>query len=210
MLRYLVVLAVGCGPQAVSKPTAPVPKPIAKPAGDANTPCFAGQPALKAGDIYKELEKHSSAWYIGSDDWPPARTYGTCTVDRGKVHEADGSLVAEISCGVRVARRGIVDDLGLQIGARGSEVIERKERGISWARMTPMRCVSNGPGQVRCSFDQPEGTNTDPNSYVVAGEIGELGKFDEMSEMVVLTGEAAITFFKEREIVEMLVSMWCH
>jgi hypothetical protein len=199
MLRWCVVgIFLGC-----SAPPAPKTNAAAKPAGDPNTPCFAGKPALRAGDIYKELEQHSSAWYLGlpDDKWPAARSYGTCTVDRGKVIEADGSLVAEISCGVRVARKGITDEIGLQIGARGHAVIEGKEKGLSWAKMTEMRCVSNGPDQVRCQFEQPEGTNTNPTSYVIAGSLG-----DEE----VLVGPAAVAFFREREILEMNVSMWCH
>ena len=161
------------------------------------TPCFPDKPPLAARTIYQELERDSAVWYLGKPDeeWPKPRTYGSCTVARGKITEADGSLVAELSCGVRVVRRGIVDEHGIEIGARGTDVIERVKSS------TPLRCLSNGPGQVRCTFDRTDDGDTDGNSYVVAGDMG-----DE----AMLHGDHALAYFRTKQIVEMLVSVWCH
>ena len=190
MIHVCVLALVACG--SAARPSPPPPPPQA-PSGGA--PCFAAKAELRAGDIYKELEQYSAAWYLGDEDkFPPPKQWGTCTVARGQIHDASGALVAELTCGLRVMSPRIVDQLGIEIGARGKDVLARSPNA------PPLQCVSNGDGHARCRFARPEGAETDGNSYVVRGEL----------DGDILTGDAANAFFADREIVEMLVSVWCH
>lgn len=180
MIQLLVAaLALGCGRGAVQQPT----------------PCFPGPP-LVAADMFKALEKYAWSLYLGPDEpAPPPTTYGSCKVDRNRVTSADGKLVAELGCGVRVLSPGILDDLGLQLGAHGQDVLDRKPKPVR-----PMTCMANGPDQVRCMFERGEDEDTDASWYVVAGSFaGD-----------VLTGPAASAYFAARPIVEIEVSVWCH
>ena len=189
MTRAGLLVFVACS--TASPRPAPPPQPT--PAPRTGAPCFPMKPELRAADIYKELEKYSAAWYLGAEDsFPPPKAWGTCTVERGQIFDANGKLVAELSCGVRVVSPRIVDELGITIGARGKDVLARNAG--------PLQCVANGADQVRCMLPRRDGADVDANSYVVRGELGE----------DVLTGDAANAFFAEREIVEMLVSVWCH
>jgi hypothetical protein len=151
---------------------------------------------MAAGDLWKDLEKYSWSLYLDPDEQPPPpTTYGSCRVERNKVTSATGTLVAELGCGVRVLVPGIRDSLGLELGATGKDVLDRKAKSL-----TPLTCLANGPDRVRCRFDRPEGSDTDLDWYVVAGQLGEDA----------LTGDAAKTFFASRTLVELDVSMWCH
>ena len=190
MIRILpLALLLGCSSSA-KEPMVAAPGPVAS-----TTPCFPGPP-LVATDIYKALEKYAWSLYLSEDEpAPPPTTYGTCKVDKNRVTSADGKLVAELGCGVRVLAPGILDDLGLQLGARGQDVLDRKPKPAH-----PMTCTANGPDQVRCMFGRGEDEDTDSTWYVVAGALAE----------DVLTGAAASTYFAARPIVEIEVSVWCH
>jgi hypothetical protein len=181
---------VACG-GAGSRPASPQPQPTSR----ADTPCISGPP-LAAADIHQKLERYAWSLYDGVDaEPPPPTTFGSCSVERNVVRAADGSVVAELGCGVRVLKRGIRDDLGLEIGAHGRDVLARKRRPLA-----PLTCLPNGPDQARCRFDRDEpDVDLDPSWYVVAGRLDET-----------LTGEAATAFFAPRELVELHVSMWCH
>lgn len=149
-----------------------------------------------ANELYKQLEAYSWSVYLGPDEAPPPpTTFGTCTVNRNIVRAADGTIVAELGCGVRVLAPGIVDDLGLQLGARGQDVLDRKPKPVQ-----PLVCTANGPDQVRCRFEREPDRDTDSSWYVLAGHLGE----------DVLTGEAAARWFGPARIVEIEVSVWCH
>ncbi len=146
--------------------------------------------------MWKTLEKYSWSVYLSeTDSAPPPTTYGTCKVNRNRVTAANGSLVAELGCGVRVVTKGIKDELGLEIGAVGKDVLARKPKPL-----TKLTCFGNGPGQARCQFERPDDNDTDSTSYVVAGTLGEDA----------VTGDAAIKFFSSRPLVELGVSIWCH
>jgi hypothetical protein len=201
-MHRLVWLLAACGtaappPISLPAPTDSAPRPVVL-GGRPDTPCFPGSRPLSAFDIHEQLEAHAWSMYLNPDEQQPLpRLWGLCRVEGNAIRDAAGELVAELHCGVRVVRRGITDGHGIEIGARGQDVLDSlRARGA----LTPMRCVSNGPDAVRCVFDRREGSETDPSSYVVAGELGE----------DVLTGEAATEFFAPRELTEMLVSVWCH
>lgn len=197
-----LVLVVACGAPDVrraSPPTAPRGAAPATPvASPSTTPCFPGPP-LAALDVYHRLEKYAWSLYASAEDEervPPATTFGSCTVDRNVVRAADGTVVAELGCGVRVLSRGILDDLGLQLGAHGQDVLDRKPKPVP-----PLVCTANGPSQVRCHFERPEDSDTDASWYVLAGSLGDAD---------VLEGERAVRWFSTATVVEIEVSVWCH
>ena len=78
----------------------------------------------------------------------------------------------------------------------------KHQRG--WRERQPskveLRCMANGPDQARCFFQPLTDTDTDPDAYVVAGQITE----------DILIGKPAEQFFAGRTIVELGVSIWCH
>ena len=158
------------------------------------TPCFPDQSVLQASTIYKDLEKFSWSVYAPATQAPMKGTFGTCTVEGGRVSAVDGSMVAELGCGVRFVKPRIVDDLGLQIGATGKDVLDRKPRP-----QQPLDCFPNGLAQTRCQFGRPPNSDTDGTMYVVAGSLDEP-----------ITGATARTFFGPRTIVEIHTSVWCH
>jgi hypothetical protein len=196
LLRPWIVLIglAGCGG---AEGPAPAPAPIAAPA--TTTPCVDGAP-LEADDLYRRFEKHSWFWAAGpEDDVPPAEPFGSCTVHQGKIIAADGAVVAELGCGVRILVPGIRDDAGLELGARGAEVLR------AWDAIPrgPLVCLGNGPDQTRCRFDRAsEDGDTDFTAYVVAGALP--------AGVDALSGADAEAFLAEREVVEISHSVWCH
>lgn len=191
MHRFLVLGLLACGATAAAPKAAKSVAPAMT-----NNPCFEGKPPIVASDLWKTLEKYSWSVYLSEDEQPPPpTTYGTCKVDRNKVTKPDGTLVAELGCGVRVLVPGVQDGLGLELGAKGNDVLARKPKP-----QPPMTCLANGPDHVRCHFERPEGSDTDSDWYVVAGQLGEDA----------LTGDAARTFFASRTLTEIDVSIWCH
>jgi len=160
----------------------------------APTPCFPDGPALRASAIYEKLETFSWSLYAAAGDIKPHGTFGSCTVAGNIVTDADGSTVAELGCGVRILTTGIVDDLGLEIGATGQDVLDRKPRP-----QQPLTCFPNGADQTRCMFDRPPDHDTDGTMYVVTGSLDEP-----------ITGAKAAKHFASRTIVEIHTSVWCH
>lgn len=196
-----LALVLACGaprePLRSTSTTAPPPVVVtaAPAASGAVTPCVPGPP-LVALDMYKQLEKYAWSLYLSADEEAPApTTFGSCTVNKNVVRAADGTVVAELGCGVRVLSPGIVDDLGLQLGARGQDVLDRKPKPVQ-----PLVCTANGPDQVRCHFERAADSDTDASWYVMAGRIGD----------DVLTGDAATRWFSTATVVEIEVSVWCH
>jgi len=193
------IAVAGCAashPGATPVATAPTTTTPAAtpPTASGATPCFPGGPALEALAVYQKFEQYAISVYE-PDSAPPKIAYGTCTVENSQIREADGRVVAELGCGLRVMTAGIVDDLGLQLGARGQDVLDRKPHPVP-----SLRCMANGPDQVRCMFDRREDEDTDATWYMVAGQLGEDA----------LTGAAATAYFGPRPLVEIYVSSWCH
>ncbi len=201
--RAAVLVAVaggGCAasapPGVARAPVAGAPGPTASPAASAaaGAPCTAG-PSLEASALYRRFERHAGWWSEG-DEAPPPEPFGTCTVHRGELRAADGGLVAGLGCGVTIHVPGIRDDLGLELGARGRDVLAR------WtAPRGRLVCIGNGPDQTRCRFDRADDGDPDHTAYVVAGGLGAVEA---------LAGAAAEAFFAPREIVEIWHSVWCH
>ena len=146
--------------------------------------------------MYKELEKYAMSWMMPDDERPPPEPWGSCTIADSKITAADGTAIAELSCGVRILVPGIKDDLGLELGtgARGQDVLDRVPDH------PPLSCWANGPTQSRCRFDRADDNDTDSSSYVVDGSFAGDA----------LTGADAVAFFAPRELVELDVSIWCH
>src|SRR5689334_13054279 len=114
MLRLSLLTIAACA----SAPHAPAPRMVAT----GGAPCFPDRAALDAPKVYEELEKYAWSLYASADDPPiPDGMYGTCKVSRNVVSAKDGTVVAELGCGVRILVPGIRDELGLQLGARGSD-----------------------------------------------------------------------------------------
>ncbi len=194
MYRLLALVAVaGCGSSS------PAPSPVVPSAPPASrVPCFPERTEpLVALDMYRQLEKHAMSWMMPDDERVPPEPYGTCQVASSQLRAADGTLVAELGCGVRILVPGIRDDLGLELGtgARGQDVLDRLP-----APTPPLTCWANGPDQTRCRPDRADDSDTDASSYVVAGSFAGDA----------LTGEEALAFFAPRPLVELDVSVWCH
>ncbi|HEU0036000.1 MAG TPA: hypothetical protein VFQ53_35555 [Kofleriaceae bacterium] len=160
-----------------------------------STPCFPERTSLSASAMFKTLEKFAWSLYDTGDAPPPKGSYGTCTVEKNVVRDASGKTVAELGCGVRIVVPGIHNDLGIEVGARGRDVLASPKRP-----KTPLVCRGNGEGQTWCRFDRLPDTDTDLDGYVLAGELGE----------EVLTGKRALAWFRDHRIVEIHTSVWCH
>jgi hypothetical protein len=182
----ILALAAACG----RAPSAPAPAPVPSAAGGA--PCFPDRSALDAAAVYAALDQYLPSY--AADEPAKRGTYGTCTVADGQIRTADGALVGELGCGLRILVPRIRDDLGLELGALGEDVLAKKP-----APVPALRCFANGADQARCSFDRAEGEDTDATAYVVGGSPGDG-----------LSGDAAVAFFAPRPVVEIHFSVWCH
>jgi hypothetical protein len=198
MRRALVLVLVASGVSAETRAEPHAKPATAKPAR-ASTPCFPAQKKpLVALEIHKKLASHVTSLHDSKDESVKAVAYGTCKLTGNELREADGSLVGELGCGMRVVRRGIADGLGIQVGAHGRDVIARKPKPLP-----ALTCTSNGEDQAICRFatGAHSATSVDahPDAYVVRGGLDD-----------VVTGADALAFFGQREIAEILVSFWCH
>src|SRR5262245_24793882 len=143
----LVVLACG---GSTSTPT-PQPPPVvalpdASPTTSGGAPCQPQRDVLIATEVYKQLE--SMIPIMGEETKSKRGTFGTCSVVDGKILTADNKLVGELGCGLRILVPGIRDDLGLELGATGADVLAKKKQPVP-----TLRCLPNGPDQARCMFD---------------------------------------------------------
>ncbi|MBK9030728.1 MAG: hypothetical protein IPL61_05210 [Myxococcales bacterium] len=190
----LVAWLAACGGAAVAPVAEAVPP---APAPASVTPCFPDRPPLDAGDLLRQLEQHAWWWAQDEAELPPPEAFGTCTVHRGQIHSADGVVVAELGCGVQIFVPGIHDEVGIELGARGADVMAR------WtAPHGPMLCTGDGPDQARCGYERPEDGDTDLTRYVVAGALPP--------DVDALTGADAEVFFAPRRVVQIHYSGWCH
>ena len=198
ILTLLVVTLAGprSVPLAAIQPPLPERAHVApRVAGRPPTPCFPKAASLAAVDIHKKLQRYADSIYTDADVPLPPGKFGSCTITRNILRDEDGKVVAELGCGVRVLSRGIHDQLGIGIGARGLVVIDRMP-----ASEMVLTCLANGPDQVRCRYNRAPDSDVDQNDYAVAGSLGE----------DILTGKAARSFFAPRRVVELLDNVWCH
>lgn len=180
----LIATSLGCGGGGS--------RPAGAPAA-AGAPCFPDREVLIATEVYKALQNYLPR--LDEGEVTPSGTFGTCTVSDGAIRTADGVLVGELGCGLRILVPKIKDELGLELGALGADVLARKAVPVP-----ALRCLPNGPDQVRCTFERGEDDQNDATAYVVAGTLVDTG----------LIGEPATRFFATRRIVEIDHSAWCH
>jgi len=189
-----LITMLGCGgpsPRAsATASSAPSPPPPGA------SPCFPAGPALDAVALHQQFERY---WKFVNPSPPPPTRLGACQVQAGEwageLRAADGTLLAEISCGVRILVPGIRDELGLEVGGRGQDVLDRKP-----APQTELLCLGNGPDQLRCEFARRDDSDVDGTSYVIAGTLGD----------DVLRGEAARQRLAAATLLEIHYSAWCH
>jgi hypothetical protein len=183
----LVILGGCCG-----GPPAASPAPVARPM--VRAPCFPDRPILVASHVFRDLEEYALEFGQVRPGHQHGR-YGECTVDDGRVRTPGGVEVAELHCGIQVKAPGLVDHLGLQIGATAEEVLAGHPRAAE-----RILCAEDGPGRTRCWFEEVDDL-PDLTHYIVDGVIGG----DNVSR-----GAPALAFFRTRRIVEMQVRMYCH
>ncbi|HEY5923808.1 MAG TPA: hypothetical protein VIV11_19135, partial [Kofleriaceae bacterium] len=145
-------------------------------------PCFANRDVLVGSEVWSDLDHYA----IGmSSEEPASGTYGTCTIKNGQLRDAHGTLVAEIHCGITVYVPGILDHLGFEIGARGSDIAAEHatQDAICWHDFRDDDVAKH----TRCSF-------SDGSHYSVAGVAAA------MPEHGPLRGAAARGFFTSRTV----------
>lgn len=177
---------------------APAPEPervaIAAPRAriaGRRAPCFAHRDVLVASEVFQDLVAYSL--YMGADTKPPPkRRYGTCTVEAGKLTDARGTLIAEIHCGLTVHVRGVIDDLGFEVGASGKDIAAERV------------------GEVMCF-----GYESSAECYVRRDESDEPAASYRIAVVVttddgVLTGKDARGALEANRIVSFTERMYCH
>lgn len=196
-LVWLVAVA-GCASHA-ARPTSHAAHATAR----ATTPCQPDRPPLDAEQVFHQLEQYSAYDHAWRDDETPSGTFGTCTIDRGVIRDRAGVEIAELHCGITVKAPGWIDHLGLQVGARGQDVIDR-ERAHG-----DLVCVSDGPERSRCWFSGAGDDEqlTEADQYTVDGDVMAAAGAGDASEV---TGAPALAFFAPRTIVELTRRVYCH
>jgi hypothetical protein len=155
-------------------------------------PCFANRDVLVGAEIWHDLTQYAVG--MSSDD-PPRGTYGTCTIEHGQLRDARGTLLAELHCGITVYAPGIIDDLGFEIGARGSAIAAEYPTH-------DMLCWGDDDTHTRCWFQTGDGE--EPGShYIVAGVL-------DKDDREPVRGAAARGFFTSRTVSHFTVRITCH
>ena len=185
---------------AISVPRARVP--------GRRAPCFAHRDVLVGDEIWRDLSQYA----IGmSSDQPPSTRYGTCTIADGQLRDANGALLAELHCGISVYAPGIIDHLGFEVGARGTDVAAAHvaEYREAEAQYDPPRrltadamCWAEGDKHTRCWIDRGDG-NEPGSHYVFAATT-------PMPERGPLKGAHARTFFASHTVARFTVRITCH
>lgn len=199
-LAFALVTACGSASAPLDPPAAaPIEPPRAAPEPDAATgpggaPCFDGPP-LVASTVYRDLERYSSSPDFWDGRSPmPRRQYGSCTVEEAVIRRADGREVAQLTCGIRVQEPGLLDHLGLQVGAPGRQVIERSPKAAD--RLVCVAAGDRGHCWVRPQYDAGEPVAR----YTVLGA----------PESELLEGAAAVDYFAPRAIESFRMTIYCH
>jgi len=197
IITLFLVAACGAAPPAIGvAPEALAPKLEASKRAHSlfETPCFRERRVLIAEQMYRDLEAYATMF----GEAPTANgRYGSCAVGGGVVTDRGGNQVAELHCGIRVMGGAIVDHLGLEIGARASDVVE----GYARAEQR-LVCTQNGEQRTRCWFNDPDDSEQhEPRAhYVVDGQLPEPA----------VSGAPAIAFLADKHVVEFTMRMWCH
>jgi hypothetical protein len=134
--------------------------------------------------------------------------WGTCTANRGVIRDRDGSLVAMLGCGLVVKGSGLANELGIEVGMRGAQVLEAYGDGPS----SMLACRSTYEPHQRRTYcwipmdhvDQRLTTST--WGYTVWGRLPK----SAVDENGIATGENALAFFRTRTVLEMTDRGSCH
>jgi hypothetical protein len=195
----VLVMLCACGAAEAPEPVEPVAvvetEPETKPEPPAQSaPCFAGPP-LVATSVYYDLERFSASLHMYDGTSPlPTGDYGTCSVRDAEVYDAEGRSVAMLGCGILVKRRGIVDHIGLQIGASGQQVIDRHpgaEKRIV--------CMAAGE-QTECWFRSARDYEEPQATYTIDVPLGAQS----------LEGAAAIEVLAAATVTRFHMTIYCH
>ena len=192
----------GCG-SSTGTSTSPAPRtsnttkavPTAgRPIKDDATPCFPGPP-LVASTVFSHVDKFGTGMHVYDGKMPlPNGHYGSCSIKKGALWSANDELVAHINCGLSVKSPGLVDHLGLGIGARGSDVVAREQHGVK-----RFICV-NQDAKSLCWFISKTQNEEPWVKYTVAAKLPAQS----------LRGKAAATFFAKHTVSAFHVTMYCH
>jgi hypothetical protein len=116
-------------------------------------------------------------------------------VAKGVVTSADGRAVAQLNCGILVEAPGLVDHVGLQVGASARQVIDRHRDPEQ--RLT---CVGGAGGETQCWFRPPADHDEPIARYTVRAT----------PPQPVLEGREAVAFFAAQTILRFSLTMYCH
>ncbi len=160
-------------------------------------PCFPKRDVLVAAEAYRDLAGYLVSIGDNGEELSPRGRYGTCTVADAKVRDARGTLVGELGCGFVAYVPGIIDELGFEVGAKGSDVANALPSDGE-----PL-CMANGTTQSRCWF-KTSGDDDHPYlEYYFAATF--------TSDDGVLRGKAARKLFDSHQVVAFAVNAGdCH
>lgn len=194
--RSLLVglLIAGCG----SSPPVAEPEPAVAVPVAGGAPCFPGPP-LVATTVHQQLERFSAS--IGNWDGRaplPRGRFGDCRVVDGKVIDAAGDVVAELGCGIGVWQPGIVDDLGLQIGAAGADILAREPNAAA-------RLVCMIGARTDCWFRDPDDNGEPRATYTLTDPLPA-----PEGSPVSVQGADAVAVLRARRVERFHMTVYCH
>lgn len=176
---------------------------VAMPARAA--PCFPDKKSVRIDHRLWALapDLDDNYHYVGGKG-----TWGTCTANRGIIRDPDGSLVARLGCGLVIKRSGLVNELGIEVGMRGEQVLEAYGDGPS-SRLACMSTYEPRRRRTYCwiaveSVDDQRTTST--WGYTVWGRLPT----SEVDTGGTVIGEKALAFFRTRTVLEMTSRGNCH
>lgn len=191
MARILLILVVAL---------VAAPEPVSAK-GKRKGGCFSGSPVV-ASTAYLRLWKYAANLVVwDGESQIPSTTYGRCTVDDAIIRDPKGKMIARLHCGIEVTARGMVDHLGVSVGAKGSEVLERSQKG-------ELLC-SSYTGGSRCFLSEEE----DPAAMDAGSAFGTTASYivgRSLPDGEALRGEEAALFFAPQRIKSFTMLMSCH
>jgi hypothetical protein len=188
MTRILLILVVALV----------LPPESASAKGKRKGGCFSGPPVV-ASTAYLRLWKYAANLW-DSENAIPSTTYGRCTVDDATIRDPKGKTIARLHCGIEVTARGMVDHLGISVGAKGSEVLQRSQKG-------ELLC-SSYTGGSRCYLSEEDSAATDAGSAFGSTASYIVGR--SLPDGEALRGEEAAIFFAPQRIKSFTMLMSCH
>jgi hypothetical protein len=180
-----------CTPAATPTATPHAPTPT-------GAPCFIDRPALPGVALFDELS---------TGDTGGARRLGSCTIAGSVLRDADGAAIATVDCALTTTVPGIVDDVGLGVGARGDLVLARNPGPVDRFACLPENSVGDDADRsqlwTRCWMAVDDDGDR-RFEYLVAGAP------PPVPEGEILRGEPARAFFAARTVIAFRVLGDCH